>query len=132
MMECKYKVLKEDIHSFEPKFSSLCTRCHSEPPFPECDVGNCTYFKEKMEEKKEEELRKNPPPHPGYRRCPYMNNTVLDFECNIYLNNCSTCCFNPVVKAFKEQREKELAEQKRLKEESKLSYKIKKFFKKEN
>ena len=120
-MECKYEVIKQDIDSFVPQYHSICTRCASEPPFPICNKRCCWYWKEKQEE----ELRNNPPPSPGYRYCPYRPNST--FQCSIYLNDCRTCGFNPAVQ---EQREKEFAERKRLKEESKLSYKIKRFLKK--
>ena len=103
MMDCKYKVIKQDMLSFEPKYSSICTRCPTEPPFPECNEDSCTYFLEKLEE----ELRKNPPLSPGWCYCPFMP-PDSGFQCNIYLNNCFTCGFNPAVK---EQREKELDEQ---------------------
>lgn len=121
-MECKYQIIKEDfITSFEPQYCRICTRYASEPPFPECNEDSCTYFQKKLEE----ELRKNPPPSPGFLYCPYTSSGV---QCSVYLCNCSTCGLNPVVK---EQREKERAERKRIEEESKLSYKIKRFFKKE-
>lgn len=121
-MECKYRFIKQDIFSFRPKYSSICTRCGQESPFPECDEECCTYLKEKQEK----ELRNNPPPNPGFRRCPFMR-PDSGFQCSIELNNCSTCGINPEVK---KQREKALAEQKRLKEKNKLSNKIKKLFKK--
>lgn len=121
-MECRYQFITEDLLDFVPKYRCICTRCGS-PPFPECDEDSCTYFQEKLEE----DLRKNPPPSPGFRRCPFMS-PDSGFQCSVYLNNCSTCGFNPAVK---EQREKELAERKRVEEESKLSYKIKRFFKRE-
>lgn len=114
MMECKYKIITEN--------RSLCLHPNG-PSLFACNEECCTYLKEKQEE----EFRKNPPPSTGWRYCPYMR-PDLGFQCSIYLNDCSTCGLNPAVK---EQREKELAEQKRLKEESKLSYKIKRFFKKE-
>ena len=121
-MECKYQIIKEDcVTSFNPQYRRICTRSAGDPPLPACNKDSCTYFQRKLEE----ELRKNPPPKPGFRYCPYMRSRV---QCSVYLNSCCTCGLNPAVK---EQREKERAEQKKLKEESKLSYKIKRFFKKE-
>ena len=115
-MECKYRFIKEDITSFVPQYSDICARCASKPPFPACNEERCAYIKEK----REEEFRKNPPPKPGFRYCPFVNiNSRV--ECSIYLNNCGACGLNPAVK---ERREKELAEQERLKEESRLSNKI--------
>lgn len=122
-MECKYQVITEDPMDFIPKYRCICTRYPTEPPFPECDEDSCTYSQKKLEE----ELRKNPPPSPGWRYCPFMP-PDSGFQCSMYLNNCFTCGFNPAVK---EQREKERAERIRLEEERKLSYKIKRFFKKE-
>lgn len=121
MIGCKYQVITEDLRNFVPKCCCICTRYPTEPPFPECNEDSCKYFQEKLDD----EFRKNPHPSPGWRYCPYMP-PDSSFQCSRYLNNCSTCGFNPAVK---EQREKELAERKRLEEESKLSYKIKRFFK---
>lgn len=120
-MECRYQIITEDPRDFVPKRRCICTRYPTKPPFPECDEDSCTYFQEKLEEV----FRKNPLASPGFCYCPYTSSGV---QCSMYLCNCSTCGLNPVVK---EQREKELAERKRLEEESRLSYKIKRLFKKE-